>query len=203
MTAAAFQTAYEDARPFSPMVPHDSALVRAPRSGSWPAPDMTILTGGRTTPPVMPTDIFGSLWPLIRDLAAGAGAPVDYVAVGVLGVVASLVGAKRRVHPAHRRWQSRHAASRRHPSDEHCGGAPSAATTRRDQGVGRRGQDVRASGAGDQRAGVGSDVPGRCSADRPGGGGTVATRGSRSAGRLPAPRYSPVRLSALPALPGE
>ncbi|MCI1141932.1 DUF3987 domain-containing protein [Sphingomonas sp. WKB10] len=47
----------------------------------------------------MPTDIFGSLWPLIRDLAAGAGAPVDYVAVGVLGVVASLVGAKRRVQP--------------------------------------------------------------------------------------------------------
>jgi len=70
------------------------------RSGSgWTAPDMTILAGGRTTPPVMPTEIFGSLWPLIRDLAAGAGAPVDYVAVGVLGVAASLVGAKRRVQP--------------------------------------------------------------------------------------------------------
>ncbi|TCP36535.1 DUF3987 domain-containing protein [Sphingomonas sp. BK235] len=60
---------------------------------------MSILTGGRTTPPTMPTDIFGSLWPLISDLAAGAGAPVDYVAVGVLGAAASLIGAKRRVQP--------------------------------------------------------------------------------------------------------
>ena len=66
---------------------------------SWPIPDMSILSGGRTKPPVMPTEIFGTLWPLVRDLAAGAGAPVDYVAVGVLGVVASLVGAKRRVQP--------------------------------------------------------------------------------------------------------
>jgi hypothetical protein len=97
MTAAAFQTAYEDARPFSPEPFDGGTVVRTRRANPWPAPDMTILTGGRTTPPVMPTDIFGSLWPLIRDLAAGAGAPVDYVAVGVLGVVASLVGAKRRV----------------------------------------------------------------------------------------------------------
>lgn len=65
----------------------------------WRSPDMTILAGGRSTPPVMPTDIFGSLWPLISDLAAGAGAPVDYVAVSVLGVAASLIGAKRRVQP--------------------------------------------------------------------------------------------------------
>ncbi len=93
MTAAAFQAHYDGARPFAPV----------PSSGrgrpAWPAPDLSILTGGRTTPPVMPTDIFGSMWPLIRDLAAGAGAPVDYVGVSVLGVVASLVGAKRRVQP--------------------------------------------------------------------------------------------------------
>ena len=69
------------------------------RQTGWVIPDMSILTGGRTTPPVMPTEIFGSLWPLVRDLAAGAGAPVDYVAVGILGTVASLVGAKRRVQP--------------------------------------------------------------------------------------------------------
>jgi hypothetical protein len=71
----------------------------APKVTAWASPDMTILTGGRTTPPDMPTNIFGTLWPLVRDLAAGAGAPVDYVAVGILGVVASLVGAKRRVQP--------------------------------------------------------------------------------------------------------
>lgn len=69
------------------------------RLPGWAVPDMSILSGGRTIPPVMPTDIFGTIWPLIRNLAAGAGAPVDYVAVGVLGVVASLVGAKRRVQP--------------------------------------------------------------------------------------------------------
>ncbi len=99
MSAAAFQAAYEDARPFSPMPLDGGASRRSERTSGWSVPDMTILTGGRTTPPVMPTDVFGSLWPLIRDLAAGAGAPVDYVAVGVLGVVASLVGAKRRVQP--------------------------------------------------------------------------------------------------------
>jgi len=93
MTAAAFQAQYDGARPFAPLPPSGRGRP------AWPALDLSILTGGRTTPPVMPTDIFGSMWPLIRDLAAGAGAPVDYVAVSVLGVVASLVGAKRRVQP--------------------------------------------------------------------------------------------------------
>jgi hypothetical protein len=76
----------------------DAAHYKGDKPG-WGIPDMSILAGGRTTPPVMPTEIFGSLWPLIRDLAAGAGSPVDYVAVGVLGVAASLIGAKRRVQP--------------------------------------------------------------------------------------------------------
>ena len=68
-------------------------------AGQWAMPDMSILTGGRTTPPVMPKGVFGSLWPLVSDLASGAGAPVDYVATSVLGVAASLIGAKRRVQP--------------------------------------------------------------------------------------------------------
>ncbi|WP_010162584.1 DUF3987 domain-containing protein [Sphingomonas sp. PAMC 26617] len=72
---------------------------RAEPVTSWPAPDMSILAGGRTTPPTMPRAIFGNLWPLINDLAEGAGSPVDYVAVGVLGVAASLIGAKRSVKP--------------------------------------------------------------------------------------------------------
>lgn len=66
---------------------------------AWAKPDMTILAGGRTPPPVMPQDMFGSLWPLVRDLAAGAGAPAEYVAVSIIGVAASLVGAKRSVQP--------------------------------------------------------------------------------------------------------
>lgn len=65
----------------------------------WVKPDMTVLTGGRTSPPDMPTDMFGTLWPLVRDLAAGAGAPAEYVAVSILAVAASLVGAKRSVQP--------------------------------------------------------------------------------------------------------
>ena len=93
MNAAAWQARYDDARPFA------SIPLEGSGTNHWQSPDMTILAGGRTVPPVMPTEIFGSLWPLIRDLAAGAGAPVDYVAVGVLGVAASLVGAKRRVQP--------------------------------------------------------------------------------------------------------
>ncbi|WP_232474043.1 DUF3987 domain-containing protein [Sphingomonas sp. MA1305] len=67
---------------------------------------MSILTGGRTTPPTMPTEIFGSLWALVRDLAAGAGAPAEYVGVSILAVAASLIGAKRAVRPfATASWQ--------------------------------------------------------------------------------------------------
>jgi hypothetical protein len=65
----------------------------------WAKPDMTVLAGGRTPPPDMPTDMFGNLWPLVRDLAAGAGAPAEYVAVSIIAVAASLVGAKRSVQP--------------------------------------------------------------------------------------------------------
>jgi hypothetical protein len=43
--------------------------------------------------------MFGALWPLVRDLAAGAGAPAEYVAVSILAVAASLIGAKRSVQP--------------------------------------------------------------------------------------------------------
>ncbi len=68
-------------------------------AAGWSAPDMAILAGGRTVPPVMPQDMFGTLWPLIGHLAVGAGAPAEYVAISVLGVSASLIGAKRSVQP--------------------------------------------------------------------------------------------------------
>lgn len=83
MSAPAFKARYDD----------------ADEASAWPVPDMTILGGGRTLPPAMPTDLFGGVWPLINDLAAGAGAPVDYVALGVLSVAASLIGNKRRARP--------------------------------------------------------------------------------------------------------
>lgn len=65
----------------------------------WRSPDMSVLSAGRRTPPVMPPELFGSAWGLLRDLAEGAGAPVEYVAVSYLAVAASLIGGKRRVRP--------------------------------------------------------------------------------------------------------
>ncbi len=82
-TASAFATRFAAAEPVN----------------LWPAPDMSILAAGRSKPPAMPTDLFGDVWPLISDLAEGAGAPVDYVAISVIAVAASLIGGKRRVAP--------------------------------------------------------------------------------------------------------
>lgn len=76
-----------------------ASFDRAEPATGWPLPDMSILSAGRGKPVPMPGDMFGELWPLIGHLAEGAGAPVDYVAAGVLGVAASLIGAKRRIQP--------------------------------------------------------------------------------------------------------
>lgn len=65
----------------------------------WAVPDMSVLSAGRTKPPVLAPDLFGSLWPLLEDLGEGSGAPSDYVAISALGVAASLIGGKRRVRP--------------------------------------------------------------------------------------------------------
>lgn len=65
----------------------------------WPRPDMSILAAGRRAPPTMPGELFGALWPLVGDLAEAAGAPRDYVGLGVLITAASLIGGKRKVRP--------------------------------------------------------------------------------------------------------
>lgn len=65
----------------------------------WPAPDMSILSAGRRSPPALPSDMFGPVWPLLNEMAEGAGAPVDYLAVSFLSVAASLIGGKRKVKP--------------------------------------------------------------------------------------------------------
>ncbi|MCA1653677.1 MAG: DUF3987 domain-containing protein [Sphingomicrobium sp.] len=65
----------------------------------WPAPDMSVLAAGRRSPASMPVELFGPAWGLLADMAQGAGSPVDYVAVGYLSVVASLIGGKRKVKP--------------------------------------------------------------------------------------------------------
>ena len=84
MTAAAFRQSFDGAETVAML---------------WPAPDMAILSAGRSSPPPMPAGLFRDLWPLMVDLADGAGAPVDYVAMSLIGVAASLVGGKRRVKP--------------------------------------------------------------------------------------------------------
>lgn len=72
----------------------------------WPAADMSVLSAGRRQPPVMPAELFGPVWSLLKDLAEGAGAPIDYLCVSFLAVAASLVGGKRRVQPyAEADWQ--------------------------------------------------------------------------------------------------
>lgn len=63
------------------------------------APDMSVLSAGRRSPPLMPSEMFGPIWTLLDELAEGAGAPVDYVAMSYLSVVASLIGGKRKVQP--------------------------------------------------------------------------------------------------------
>jgi hypothetical protein len=81
----------------------NAALKRAgyERAGANIAalPDMSVLSAGRRAAPVMPRELFGDAWPLLNDLADGAGAPVDYVGVSFLAVCASLIGGKRRVKP--------------------------------------------------------------------------------------------------------
>jgi putative DNA primase/helicase len=62
-------------------------------------PDMDVLAAGRRAPPAMPSEMFGGVWSLILDLAEGAGAPADYVALSFLGAAASLIGGKRKVRP--------------------------------------------------------------------------------------------------------
>lgn len=68
-------------------------------SGTWGEPDMSVLRAGRSEAVPFPLSVLGSMGQLVQDLANGAGAPVDYVAGGLLAVSASLIGGKRWVSP--------------------------------------------------------------------------------------------------------
>lgn len=99
MTAASMQDRFDAAPPYESNPFAGAPFTRAPADTPWQSPDMSVLSTGRFPAPTMSTSIFGDLWPLLHDLARGAGSPVDYVAVGVLATAASLVGAGRRVQP--------------------------------------------------------------------------------------------------------
>ena len=68
---------------------------------AWRSPDMTVMRANLAPAVAFPEDVLGGMWPLIQDLAAGAGAPVEYVATSMLAVAASLIGGKRWV----RAWE--------------------------------------------------------------------------------------------------
>lgn len=74
-----------------------AATSRTTRTKEWGKPDMAVLALNRRKPRPSPPDRFGSLWPLVVDVAAGTGAPVDYDAVRLLAVAASFMAAVRSV----------------------------------------------------------------------------------------------------------
>lgn len=62
----------------------------------WPSLDMSPLSGGLREAPELPTRLLGSeLASVCASLAGAKGAPVDYVAAGVLAVAGGLVGNAR------------------------------------------------------------------------------------------------------------
>lgn len=71
----------------------------APSIEQAAAPDLTIIDGGRRSPPVLPSTMFGPVWPECVKLAQDKGAPVDYVALSYLSVCASIIGGRRKVRP--------------------------------------------------------------------------------------------------------
>jgi len=72
-----------------------AAKRNLPLSIGWPEPDKSILVSERGKVPAFPLHAFSSSrkwkeW--IRDTAEGAGAPIDYVALALLGGVAGIAG---------------------------------------------------------------------------------------------------------------
>ena len=69
-------------------------LTSAGAAAGWPIADPSLLEDGRPVVPAFPLDTVPQPWrEWVSDTAAGAGAPVDYVAQAVLGAVAGLCGA--------------------------------------------------------------------------------------------------------------
>lgn len=68
------------------------------KADGWPEPDMSLLRDAVPAPP-FPEAMMGKLWPIVSDLAVDTGAPVDFVAVSILTMAASIIGAKRRAQP--------------------------------------------------------------------------------------------------------
>src|SRR5262245_796927 len=80
--------------------PSDIAVL-PPRPDGETRFDFNLICESTGAPPAFPIDILPRLWGAWCEGAArGAGTSVDYVALGLLGSTASLVGGSRRVTPA-------------------------------------------------------------------------------------------------------
>lgn len=67
-----------------------------PTPEAWEAPDLSLLGTGRRTPPEFPIDLLGAYWgDWVKRRAAGASAPVDYVAAGLLASAGAVLANAR------------------------------------------------------------------------------------------------------------
>ena len=88
---------------FTALLPEPLAAVNgaAEPATNWPIPDMSVVRIARADAPPLPLRAFGSLADWLTTQAEAKGAPVDYVAAGLLTASSALIGATRRalVHP--------------------------------------------------------------------------------------------------------
>lgn len=61
----------------------------------WGVPDLSVLNGGRQSPPKLPIEVFGAWDEWICSSAEAKSAPPDYVATGLLTSAAALIGNSR------------------------------------------------------------------------------------------------------------
>lgn len=71
----------------------------------WSRPDMSVVREG-IAPPKFPECLMGDLAPIVKGLAVSGGTSVDFVAMSLLSMAASVIGSKRMVKPyAQSHWQ--------------------------------------------------------------------------------------------------
>lgn len=70
---------------------HDSALSNSPCT-EWGQPDRTLLERAEPRAPRLPIDLFGNAAEYVRNAAAGANAPPDYVAAMLFAAVGAIIG---------------------------------------------------------------------------------------------------------------
>lgn len=68
-------------------------------------PDMSIVDNGRRPAVEMPSDLFGSAWAIVKQVADDTSTAPDYAAISLLSVCAGLVGGKRLASPYGSGWK--------------------------------------------------------------------------------------------------